>query len=150
MMRRELWDRLGRFDQRLGAGTLIPGGEDTDYAIRAYRAGYPLIYSPELRVAHHHGRRERADAVRLVKNYAIGTGALFAKYAFADISVVKQPLWDLRNWLARRSHLTDDLDIPLSVKLRCEALGAWRFLTARPRPRADFHDDGGRDSPALR
>jgi glycosyltransferase involved in cell wall biosynthesis len=80
LMRRAVIDTVGFFDEHMGAGTPCPAGEDTDYFYRAYLAGVTLESVPDLSVAHHHGRRLIAERSQLLKNYALGNGALCAKY----------------------------------------------------------------------
>ena len=97
MMRKTTAQRLGSFDERLGAGSIIPGGEDTDYIYRAYLAGITIEYLPELIVYHHHGRKKLTDGHRLLQNYMLGSGALYAKYLFKDPDLCRQLYWDIKN-----------------------------------------------------
>jgi len=76
--------RTGRtpwtFNEDLGPGTPIDGGEDTDYFYRAYLANATLEYVPDMTVFHHHGRKTSADGKKLMIGYMIGTGAIYARY----------------------------------------------------------------------
>lgn len=69
--------RLGIFDERLGAGTRIPGGEDCEYVQRASDCGLKGGYRPQPLVWHHHGRKSQ-DHLPLLRGYAIGTGGHYA------------------------------------------------------------------------
>lgn len=53
-LRRELVERVGAFDERLGlgAGTTWSSGEEVEYVVRALRAGARIEYDPELVVTH--------------------------------------------------------------------------------------------------
>lgn len=53
-LRREVVERVGRFDERLGlgAGTPWSSGEEIDYLVRAVRAGARIEYDPQLVVRH--------------------------------------------------------------------------------------------------
>jgi GT2 family glycosyltransferase len=53
-LRRDLVERLGDFDERLGLGSGEPwsSGEETDYLIRAVLAGVRIEYDPDLVVQH--------------------------------------------------------------------------------------------------
>jgi len=53
-LRRPVVDRVGRFDEQLGAGGPGPwrSSEETDYVIRALRAGARIAYDPTLSVEH--------------------------------------------------------------------------------------------------
>lgn len=96
VMRKVLADKLGPFDTLLGAGSSIPGGEDTDYIFRAYLAGFPIEYVPNMRVFHFHGRKQVADGYKLFSNYSIGGGALYAKYIFIHPNFCRQLYWDIK------------------------------------------------------
>ena len=94
---RKAIDKLGLFDERLGAGTSIPGGEDTDYYLRAYLADITIEYVPDMLIFHWHGRKTKADAKLLLKNYSIANGALYAKYLFKAPYLCRGLYWDFRN-----------------------------------------------------
>ncbi len=98
-MRREVLDRVGFFDENLGAGTACPAGEDTDFFYRAYLAGIALEMVPDMIVEHHHGRRLPADAIKLRRNYAVGNGALCAKYLFLYPNFSRHLVWDFKRCL---------------------------------------------------
>jgi GT2 family glycosyltransferase len=53
-LRRPVVDRVGSFDESLGAGsgTQWGSGEETDYALRALTAGFTIRYQPEVCVVH--------------------------------------------------------------------------------------------------
>ncbi len=78
-MRRSVWQKLGGFDEMLGAGSLFKAGEETDFAIRALLLGYSIYETPEVRVIHH-GFRTWEQGKLLIEGYLYGTGALFAKH----------------------------------------------------------------------
>ena len=77
-LRRELWQRLGGFDEMLGAGGCFGAGEEGDFALRALRGGYHVYETPEV-VLTHLGFRTWEEGRRLIPNYWYGTGAMFAK-----------------------------------------------------------------------
>jgi GT2 family glycosyltransferase len=97
VMPRDAVTRIGLFDERLGAGTRIPAGEDTDYVFRAYLEGITIEYVPDMAVAHHHGRKLASQGRALNKSYAVGAGALYAKYMFKDRDVCRQLGWDIKD-----------------------------------------------------
>jgi glycosyltransferase involved in cell wall biosynthesis len=94
-MRRAVTDRLGPFDERFGAGAFIPSAEEADYHYRAYLADITLEYVPDMVVFHHHGRKQKQVAYNLYRQYAIGEGALFAKYFFKRPSLCRPFIWHL-------------------------------------------------------
>jgi glycosyltransferase involved in cell wall biosynthesis len=98
-MRRAVADLIGPFDERLGAGAIIPSAEDSDYHFRAYLAGITLEYVPDMVVSHHHGRKHKAVGYKLYRDYTLGTGALYAKYFFTQAGLCRPFLWDLNKSL---------------------------------------------------
>lgn len=72
-------ERIGGFDERLGAGTPFPS-EDIDAAAAVLWAGIPGAYDPRPVVYHHHGRRSDREARQLGRSYDAGRGAYYAKY----------------------------------------------------------------------
>jgi GT2 family glycosyltransferase len=77
-LRRSLVERIGAFDERLGLGSDEPwsSGEETDYLIRAVRAGARLEYDPSLVVLHdvraddeHIGARDGASVGYLLRKH---------------------------------------------------------------------------------
>jgi len=97
VMRRSLANSLGFFDENLGAGTSLPGGEDTDFFFRAYLAGTVLEYVPDMAVTHFHGRKTKLQGYNLLCNYMLGTGALYVKYFFKDINFCRPFYWDIKS-----------------------------------------------------
>lgn len=77
---RSVFDRIGPFDEQLGAGTRFAGGEDSDFIFRAWRAGIPVKYRPQIFVHHFHGRRTKEEVDKLVHGYALADGAIYAKH----------------------------------------------------------------------
>jgi glycosyltransferase involved in cell wall biosynthesis len=87
-LRRAVVERIGEFDETLGvgAGTPYGSGEETDYLIRAVKAGFSLQYSPQLVVYHPDPTRVYDIRVRRRgRSYAQGTGRVLAKHSY--------PLW---------------------------------------------------------
>ncbi len=76
--RREVLERIGGYDPRMGVGTPF-GCEDMDTAARACYAGWDGLYDPRPVVRHHHGRRNGEGYQRLRTVYADGEAAYYAK-----------------------------------------------------------------------
>lgn len=108
VMPRPVFEKIGNFDERLGAGTTLPGGEETDYICRAYLAGVPIEYIPDLVVEHFHGRKKKADGHKLFGNYFIGNGALYMKYIFVYPIFCRQFYWDLKKAVKEIKHKRND------------------------------------------
>lgn len=79
-LRRELVEKLGRFDERMGLGSEEPwsSGEETDYLIRAVRQGARIEYDPTLVVLH----EVRADDTRIGSRDGSSVGYLLRKHRY--------------------------------------------------------------------
>lgn len=71
-------DRLGGFDEMLGAGGLFPSCEDGDCAVRALLAGFEICETDRTHVMHY-GFRSWEEGRELGKRDFGGTGAAYAK-----------------------------------------------------------------------
>jgi glycosyltransferase involved in cell wall biosynthesis len=74
-LRRETVERVGTFDETLGAGSGTPwgSGEETDYVLRALAAGRTIAYDPALAVFHE-SPNPAFDRTAADKGYGIGMG----------------------------------------------------------------------------
>ncbi len=120
-LRRDVFEAIGPFDERLGAGTPLHCGEDLDQLARASAAGFHGAYDPRILVYHHHRRSSREDGERLMRGYDIGRGAFYAK-ALRDPRLRCKYLWP-----AVRRVLGNLLRRDLAT-LRREFQGAWMYL----------------------
>ncbi len=77
-LRRSAWERIGPFDELLGAGAPLKSAEDVDYVLRACRRGIGIYHAAQARVVHY-GFRPWAAASALMKGAALGIGAMYAK-----------------------------------------------------------------------
>jgi glycosyltransferase involved in cell wall biosynthesis len=140
MMRRALVERLGLFDERFGVGADVPASEDTEYVFRAYLAGIAIEYVPDMVVFHYHGRREKPAAARLMRDYLIGTGALYAKYALKDPNLCRPFLQDFKKFLKEiasgKSGFMPEIGFSYRKLIACNMLGAAQYLLARSKSRS--------------
>lgn len=127
-MGRAVIARIGGFDVRFGAGAALRSAEDTDFVFRAWRAGVPVVYEPDLLVHHHHGRRGARTWRRQSGDYAIGIGAMAAKHAHAgDYRLVKAAYWYLRAALRLwRDDRRAWPELRARLQVLTGALGYWR------------------------
>jgi GT2 family glycosyltransferase len=94
--RREVLRRVGGFDTRLGAGATFAAGEDVDFLYRAMKAGYKLLYAPNVTVYHNHDRTTHEQACNLEYNYGQGAVAYFVKHILkGDLYALKVAYWSL-------------------------------------------------------
>lgn len=78
-MFRTAYEAVGPFDERLGAGSQFPAAEDNDYGYRLLKAGYTILYRPEV-VAVHRAWRDEGSLTRLKFDYGRGQGGFYAKH----------------------------------------------------------------------
>jgi glycosyltransferase involved in cell wall biosynthesis len=76
--RRCVLEAIGGFDACMGPGAKF-NCEDVDAVARACWAGFDGIYTPNVVVNHHHGRRHR-EYNAIMRSYNRGTGAYYAKF----------------------------------------------------------------------
>jgi glycosyltransferase involved in cell wall biosynthesis len=111
--RREIFDRIGMFDVRLGPGRFFPGADDADFFYRALKAGYRVLYAPNVLVYHNHDRVDVEQACRLEYGYGKGCSAYLLKHAMrGDAYAMKMVYWLVatlpQRWLRKESE-TDDI-----------------------------------------
>ena len=111
--------RVGRFDERFGAGAPFVAAEDTDFLFRAMRCGVGLHYDHRFTVDHHHGRRHRDEETRLLAGYGFGDGALYAKH-WRDAWIARALLRDIAD-------LWRDLADPVTTHAGIRAFYAFRL-----------------------
>ena len=124
-LRRSVIEATGSFDERLGvgAGTPFGSGEETDYLLRAIRAGSWLGYIPDL-VILHPGSDTLSLDVRLAKDYkyAVGFGFVLRKNGMGVSYLLPhliKPLIASMLFLLRFD--------PANARLRfCRLKGRWR------------------------
>jgi glycosyltransferase involved in cell wall biosynthesis len=151
-VRRWVWEAVGPFDERLGAGSEFRGGEDLDLLLRAVRRCVPIRLLPDAVVDHSHGRRYGVRAVfRMVTGYGYGQGAVAAK-----MTLTSQPdstTWNGRAW--RRRAWRDAVLAPLrTLRVDRVAVSLPRLiafeLAYRRAVRTRWVDESGLLSPARR
>ena len=96
VIHRDVFARVGPFDERFGSGAPFKASDETDFFYRAYLSNVPVIYVPDMVVYHFHGRKTLDVARAHYWNYSMGTGALYAKHLFAGGGLHKHIYWDLR------------------------------------------------------
>ena len=83
-LRRPLLERVGRFDEQLGAGGPGPwrSSEETDYVIRALEAGARIAYDPALTVEHELTVRSGPALVARGRSEGASVGYLLRKHRY--------------------------------------------------------------------
>jgi glycosyltransferase involved in cell wall biosynthesis len=88
--RREVFQEIGHFDVRLGAGsdTGFHSGEEADVLLRALDAGLVAQYFPDLKVRHSQVDDVITRAhIQRARNYGRGFGALLRKHRFSTFEI---------------------------------------------------------------
>jgi GT2 family glycosyltransferase len=89
---------IGLYDERLGVGTRLPGGEDNDWGYRLLRAGWRILYRPSP-VVEHEAWRSVAERAALKRAYGLGQGGFYAKHLARGDGFIA---WRLARDLARQ------------------------------------------------
>ncbi len=134
--RREVFERIGTFDTRLGTGTRLMSAEDSDFLYRVMKAQMKVVYSPDVLVYHHHGRRTDLQVENLMNGYALGRGAFYCKHIMKrDAFILKSAYWEGRSLVKTLAGKRQ----PYSLKkmralhlLRYLLMGFWLFLWEPP------------------
>jgi GT2 family glycosyltransferase len=78
-LRRSAWERVGGFDNVLGAGGPLHSGEDFDFSYRIFRTGGTILLEPDL-VVYHRGFRPLSEWPSTVRDYGLGVGSFYFKH----------------------------------------------------------------------
>jgi GT2 family glycosyltransferase len=114
-MRRELWERLGRFDE-----DVIIGSDDVELSMRAWRAGVPVHFVPEA-VVHYRYRPEPAALWRQGRNYGRSRPLVVRRLREQGLPAPRR-LAGWRSWAWLVAHVAD---------LRSdEGRAAWTWVAA--------------------
>lgn len=133
LIRGDVFETLGPFDEALGPGTPVNSAEDTDYLIRAVKRGFGVLYCPDFFVYHNHGRKETGTAVKLQLGYWEGEGAIYAKYFLRfDFSLLRPFYWQIRRDF-QGSRIIDmyGRQVPVTLKYRRILRGVWLYILAK-------------------
>ena len=122
--RKQCVETVGLFDESLGPGTGLPygSGEDTDYVLRAFAAGFAVFRAPGVIVTHPDPPLSNPSLYPKVRSYAAGRMRLLQKHSM--------PLWfELANIL-----------YPLCrIPLDCLPVLRYRWTVFRARLAASIH-----------
>jgi len=105
-IRRSALERIGGFDECMGAGATLYAAEDQDLFDRSFAAGLTGRYEPSMSAVHEQWRSRR-DMLGLEWRYGVGLGARVAKLFRSDRArarrVARELFWDAG---VRRAALT--------------------------------------------
>jgi GT2 family glycosyltransferase len=131
---RDVFNKIGGFDERFGPGAPLKAGEETELVYRAHKAGIPIHYVPDMAVYHFHGRKEQLDIKKLNDTYQIGNGALHAKHGFTDGLLLRHFYWNTKKYLGEwlgGPKFNSSLDLSHRDLLVQQLIGMARFISHR-------------------
>lgn len=92
---RSIFDAMGGFDERLGAGADFPAADDNDLGFRLLEAGYSITYAPDA-VLYHRAWRGRGEYLKMRWSYGRGKGGFYTKYlSLRDPYMLRRMVWDI-------------------------------------------------------
>jgi len=106
----DVFEDVGPYDEH---PSLRVAGEDSEWAHRALRAGFPIVYEPQV-VVTHLAWQERSELGKTYRRYARGQGAFYAKHLLrGDLFVFRRALRDLIRapYLLARGLVTNNRDL---------------------------------------
>jgi GT2 family glycosyltransferase len=86
--RKEIFYKVGGFDERLGVGLWFGAGEETDLIIRSTLMDFKITFDPEVAV-HHRYKLESKVNFNLYFNRQKGSGAIYAKNALSKYVIIR-------------------------------------------------------------
>ena len=122
--RRALFEAVGVFDARLGAGCFHASGEEADVIYRGLQAGFAGLYAPNVLVHHDHGRTTLAEVLRLEYGYGKGLSGFTMKHILrGDREAARILYWSLAGWLRRwRGNPQDSRDLQRRSRAHCHGM----------------------------
>jgi glycosyltransferase involved in cell wall biosynthesis len=121
--------RIGGFDPALGGSKGVTA-DDIDFIYRVLKHNLGVLYAPELRVFHDHGRQTNDEVRALGLSYVKGRGAFFCKYIIkGDRVIMKHAWWELRSHLRGGPVRNDQLTA--REMFRALISGAQHFILTR-------------------
>lgn len=138
-VRRQAALGVGGFDEALGAGTALPGGDENDMLWRLLQRGFECVFEPAMRVRHEH-RADMESVARQLAGYEHAMVAWLTKLLprskgrerFLIAAFLAWRLIKPGTRLVKRA--TGREPLPSSILWRMWA-GCWRGLAAYPRSR---------------
>jgi GT2 family glycosyltransferase len=106
----DVFKDVGPYDEH---PSLRVAGEDSEWAHRALRAGFPIVYEPQV-VVTHLAWQEGSELGKTYRRYARGQGAFYAKHLLrGDPFVFRRALRDLIRapYLLARGLVTNNRDL---------------------------------------
>jgi GT2 family glycosyltransferase len=106
----DVFKDVGAYDEH---PSLRVAGEDSEWAHRALRAGFPIVYEPQV-VVTHLAWQESSELGKTYRRYARGQGAFYAKHLLrGDLFVFRRALRDLARapYLLTRGLVTNNREL---------------------------------------
>jgi GT2 family glycosyltransferase len=136
-----LLSRIGYLDEH---PSLRLAGEDNEWAYRALRSGVPIVYDPDVVVAHL-AWQDRGQLRSLYRRYARGQGSFYGKYVRrGDRFILRRAVRDLARapWLVFRGIATGNWDLI--------AMGTGEVMGLLPGILSGLRNDGAKEPGRVR
>ena len=130
--RREVFERVGGFDTRLGAGKYFAGAEELDLFYRALKAGYRQLYAPNIIVHHDHGRTQIEQVCHMEFSYGKGLSAHLVKHVLRGDAVALRRLIRLLLSLPQRWRRHGEEPRDAALRRRSQSRGVLVGLLSAP------------------
>lgn len=129
MLRGAVVSAIGRFDENIGIGTPLAGGEDTNFALSAFRISRQTVFADAAFMGH---PRDEERRLRVRGRYFGGTLLAIARHARAVPGVPREFARKLLvgAWLIMRR----ELNLYVYVGLVSRAIKTWRLEPFREFP----------------
>lgn len=91
-LQKDVFNKVGCFDENLGVGKWFGAGEETDLVLRLLAAGSKVEYLETARVHHHFGQSFNTDfwaQAKSNRSRSRGTGALYAKHKISSYVIFR-------------------------------------------------------------
>jgi len=98
MVRREMLDRIGLFDERF-----FMYCEDVDLCKRAHAAGWRVVYYPEVEVSHRIGAASDKNPIAMIKQHHRSMLLYFLKHNSRSPKILLTPLVLIALWMRARA-----------------------------------------------
>lgn len=130
--RRELFDRIGLFDVRLGPGKFFAGSDDVEFVYRGLKSGRRLLYAPNVLVYHNHNRVTLEQVCQLEYGYAKSCPAYLIKHSLSGDDFAMRMLYWTFCELPRRGRRQREESEEAFIRHRCYVKGLLVGLCVAP------------------
>jgi len=111
--RREIFEKVGRFKEWLGPGSIGSNAEDAEFALRILSKGYKILYNPKIK-AYHNRWLTKEEFRKQQLSYACGEVACYGFFAFQGKKFAKRVM--VNNFKDSYEKFRKSLELIFSLK----------------------------------